>query len=542
MISTPTPDAPPTAAPNAAALPRGARVEGLEIERVLRSSATGVVYLARDQALDLTVALKEYLPAALVVRGTGGQVWLRAPSDAQAFERGHLAFVEQARVLARCDHSSLLRVHRVCHADGTVYCVMPYYVGKNLLAVRQGMRGAADEEALCALLDALLGALETLHHAGRNHGDVTPENILLLADDRPVLMGFGAVRRALAAVSAQATPAAEPARAAPAAGHTAAANDASPAALDPSTDLRALAAVARFCLSGKAPAASAAAHDQVLRELPDRLYCGQALHDTIEALGAARPGSALHRAAQCRALLRAQSARVSSRMAALPNPAVPTPPQVAKQVPEPGLTNEGFFEQLDQTIADAARQTRLGSRATPPPRPTAKAAPPQLAPRPRPPRALGWVSAVVLIASVGSAAVWGLNERKVVRVPQQLAAAAATVAEVAQQPPQSPQETHATQATQPEPALPAPQTPASLAPPPPPAPSTERVEAPEPQVTAKPPAPLPRPVAKANGSPREECGARTEFALYRCMKLACAAASWQAHAQCVRLRETDEVD
>ncbi len=511
MVSTPLPDAPPPAAQFAAALPRGARVEGLEIERVLRISATGVVYLARDQALDLTIALKEYLPAARVVRGTGGQVWLRAPSDADAFERGRVAFVEQARVLARCDHSSLLRVHRVWHADGTVYCVMPYYPGKNLLAVRQGMHGAPDEKALCALLDALLGALETLHRAGRVHGEVTPANILLLADDRPVLMGFGAVRRALAL---------EPAR--PVAAAKSDTDAAGPSSVGPWTDLQALAAVARFCLSGKAPVPLAAAHDQVLRDLPDRLYCGQALHDTIEALGAAQPTSALHSAAQCRALLQTQSARVSSRMAALPTPAVPPPPNVAKKAPEPGLTNDRFFAQLDQTVADAARQSSLSGRAAPL-RPTANAAASQPAYGPRPTRAPGWDSAAVVIASVGSAAVWGLNERKVVHAPQTLASAAgaATVADVA---PRS------------RPAAPTVQPPAA------PAPSPAGAELPEARVNVDKRAPTPRPVARASSSPREECGARTEFALYRCMRLACASPSWEAHAQCTRLRETDEID
>ena len=513
MVSTPLPDAAPPAAQSAAALPRGARVDGLEIARVLRISATGVVYLARDQALDLTIALKEYLPAARVVRGTGGQVLLRAPSDADAFERGRVAFVEQARVLARCDHSSLLRVHRVWHADGTVYCVMPYYSGKDLLAVRQGMHGAPDEKALCALLDALLGAIETLHRAGRVHGEVRPENILLLADDRPVLMGFGAVRRAL-----------EPARPVAAAKSDADAAGPSPASVGPWTDLRALAAVARFCLSGKAPVPLAAAHDQVLRELPDRLYCGQALHDTIEALGAAQPTSALHSAAQCRALLRTQSARVSSRMAALPTTAVPPPPIVAKKAPEPGLTNDRFFAQLDQTVADAARQSSLSGRAAPL-RPTANAAASQPVSRPESTRALGWVSAAVMIGSVGSAAVWGLNERKVVHAPQTLAAAAAAgaamVAEVA-----------------PRSRLAAP----TVQPPAAPAPSLAGAELPEARVNVDKPAPTPRPVARASRSPREECGARTEFALYRCMRLACASPSWEAHAQCTRLRATDEID
>lgn len=48
--------------------------------------------------------------------------------------------------------------------------------------------------------------------------------------------------------------------------------------------------------------------------------------------------------------------------------------------------------------------------------------------------------------------------------------------------------------------------------------------------------------ARAAQSPRLVCGARTEFALYRCMQQQCAKPAWSRHAQCVRLRATDRVD
>lgn len=56
-----------------------------------------------------------------------------------------------------------------------------------------------------------------------------------------------------------------------------------------------------------------------------------------------------------------------------------------------------------------------------------------------------------------------------------------------------------------------------------------------------PPAPVARPGRVAT-SPREVCAGRTEFALYRCMKMRCAQAQWKHHAQCERLRRTDRVD
>jgi non-specific serine/threonine protein kinase len=72
----------------------------------------------------------------------------------------------------------------------------------------------------------------------------------------------------------------------------------------------------------------------------------------------------------------------------------------------------------------------------------------------------------------------------------------------------------------------------------------------EPAAIAQPPATLMPPptrsaqqhAARAPASPREACGARTQFSLYRCMKMQCSQHRWSSHAQCKRLRTTDSVD
>jgi len=88
--------------------------------------------------------------------------------------------------------------------------------------------------------------------------------------------------------------------------------------------------------------------------------------------------------------------------------------------------------------------------------------------------------------------------------------------------------------------------PASTATPPTPAPRAVPASAPRP---ARPVARESRaagapakPAVAAVSSPREACGERTPFALYRCMSSLCAQPRWQDHPQCKRLRETDEVD
>src|SRR5581483_2274385 len=59
---------------------------------------------------------------------------------------------------------------------------------------------------------------------------------------------------------------------------------------------------------------------------------------------------------------------------------------------------------------------------------------------------------------------------------------------------------------------------------------------------ARPPAPAPRAIAREPPSPRDACGGRTEFALYRCMQTQCGSPQWASHPQCEHLRRTDRVE
>ena len=292
-------------------LPAGVRLDGdFEIERVLATSGFSVVYRALDRALGRAVVIKEYLPASLALRDADGQVVLRTASQAEVFERGRLAFIEESRQLASCQHPSLLQVLRVWEGRGTAYRAMPCYPGKTLLELREAMRDPPDEAALRALLDGLLGALGALHQAGLVHGAVAPDNILLLPDDRPVLLDFHAVRRALVGSSAQGLMALLEPSFAPMEG-VGAAPDAPPRG--PWTDLYSVAALLRYCIGGRlpAPATVAAAPPlepmaEVLRRVrehsPKARYSVELLH-AIDATLAARPNDRPQSVAQFRALL-----------------------------------------------------------------------------------------------------------------------------------------------------------------------------------------------------------------------------------------------
>ena len=86
-------------------------------------------------------------------------VSLRSKSDADTFALGLKSFVNEAKLLARFDHPSLLKVHRFWEANGTAYMAMPVLRGRTVKEVRQEMSAPPDEAWLRALLDPLLGAI-----------------------------------------------------------------------------------------------------------------------------------------------------------------------------------------------------------------------------------------------------------------------------------------------------------------------------------------------------------------------------------------------
>ena len=179
------------------ALPVGTRLAEFEVLHVLGTGGFGIVYLALDHGLMRQVAIKEYMPSALAVRGLGSWVALRAPQHAETFKAGLKSFINEAQLLASFDHPSLLKVHRFWEGNGTAYMVMQYYPGRTLKQERLAMTEPPSEAWLRALVLPLLDALEVLHREGVYHRDISPDNILLQIDGPPVLLDFGAARKVI---------------------------------------------------------------------------------------------------------------------------------------------------------------------------------------------------------------------------------------------------------------------------------------------------------------------------------------------------------
>ena len=192
------------------ALPVGTVLRDFTIQAVIGHGGFGVVYRADHNLLDLTVAIKEYLPVELAVR-EGATVRPRSGTVRKDFEDGLRRFRDEAQVLVGFDsHPSIVSCREFFRAHGTAYLVMACEDGRSLaevLSSRELEGRPFAESDLLAVTTPLLEGLARVHAAGVLHRDIKPSNILIRKrDERPVLIDFGAAKQAPARFSKSQAP------------------------------------------------------------------------------------------------------------------------------------------------------------------------------------------------------------------------------------------------------------------------------------------------------------------------------------------------
>jgi serine/threonine protein kinase len=195
--ATPEP-ATKAAVDNGPALPVGTFLGEFELTSMLGVGGFGIVYLAWDHSLERRVALKEYMPSSLAMRGNATEVLVKSERHRETFDAGMKSFINEARLLAQFDHPSLVKVYRFWEANETAYMVMPFYEGVTLKDRLKEMDGPPDEAWLMGLLAPLTEALQVIHNENCFHRDIAPDNVILLAGSgKPLLLDFGAARRVI---------------------------------------------------------------------------------------------------------------------------------------------------------------------------------------------------------------------------------------------------------------------------------------------------------------------------------------------------------
>jgi predicted Ser/Thr protein kinase len=157
------------------ALAPGTAIGQYTIEREIGRGGMGHVYLARDERLGRTVALKALPP--------------RITHDEAQRER----LRREARAAAALSHPGICTVFALEEQDGDLFIVSEYVEGRTLreeIAERRRPSVSVVYETARELADALASA----HDKGITHRDLKPENIMRTAGGRVKILDFGLAR------------------------------------------------------------------------------------------------------------------------------------------------------------------------------------------------------------------------------------------------------------------------------------------------------------------------------------------------------------
>ncbi|WP_171042238.1 serine/threonine-protein kinase [Sinomonas gamaensis] len=188
----------------------------------------------------------------LLGRGGAGDVWLLRARSSGRLAAGKIVRDQQGRLAARKE-ARRLSSHRHPHVvdflgsvplpdGGGVVLLMDYAAGGSLARLVSA-RGRLSVGETVTTIAPIAQALAALHLNGTSHLDVSPGNVLFVAEGKPLLADLGAART----VGEERAPRAETA------GFADPAADDSSHIAGPASDVYALGALAWFCLTGTAP-------------------------------------------------------------------------------------------------------------------------------------------------------------------------------------------------------------------------------------------------------------------------------------------------
>jgi formylglycine-generating enzyme required for sulfatase activity len=234
-----------------------AAVPGYEILGEVGRGGMGVVYQARQLALNRVVALKMILTGA----------------HASPEERAR--FLAEAEAVAQVQHPGIVQIFDIGQHDGLPFFSLEYCPGGSLQVQLAGT--PQPPRAAARLVERLAGAVQHAHQRGLVHRDLKPANVLLAEDGTPKITDFGLVKRPAVAVGLTATGAVVGTPSYMAPEQAGARNK----AVGPATDIYSLGAILYECLTGRPPFKAATPLDTLLQVKSDEPVPVRQLNRTV---------------------------------------------------------------------------------------------------------------------------------------------------------------------------------------------------------------------------------------------------------------------
>lgn len=144
----------------------GTRIREYEILEIIGKGGMGAVYRARHVYLDEERAIK-------VIKA-------QLAEDKEFVDR----FIREARILIRLRHPNLVQLHEFGSlGDDAFFMVLELIRGESVLQRIHRLTRIPVDQSLRIIREAALG-LQNAHHKGIIHRDLSPDNLMLVKDDR----------------------------------------------------------------------------------------------------------------------------------------------------------------------------------------------------------------------------------------------------------------------------------------------------------------------------------------------------------------------
>jgi serine/threonine-protein kinase len=154
-------------------------VSGYSIVRKLGEGGMGAVFLAKDDLLGRSVAIK-------VITDTGGD------------DLAEARFLREARSMATADHPNIVRILSYGTADSRPYLVMDFVDGESMAEKLRRVKRLSVSDAMRSIRQ-VVEALSAAWQKGIVHRDIKPSNILIDARGTVRVADFGLAKAVTAA-------------------------------------------------------------------------------------------------------------------------------------------------------------------------------------------------------------------------------------------------------------------------------------------------------------------------------------------------------
>ena len=150
---------------------------------------------ARYTVFTRETAIKEYFQQGVVNRIPGDtDVFVAAPKRQAEFEYGKERLIEEARIVAKFQSPSIVRVDDFFEENGTSYMVMEFLDYETMEDFLIHQKRPLTEDEAVNIGVRLCEALDEIHHAGVIHRDISPDNIFVGKDGSVKIIDFGSAR------------------------------------------------------------------------------------------------------------------------------------------------------------------------------------------------------------------------------------------------------------------------------------------------------------------------------------------------------------